>query len=82
MPSIRPAPVELLATLAPVLAARGDRWYVFGAQAVLVWGRSRLTADVDVTVQLAADDPVRAIKQFMIVTFAFDSRRLRQRFSQ
>jgi hypothetical protein len=27
-------------------------WYVFGAQAVLIWGRPRLTTDVDVTVRL------------------------------
>lgn len=29
-------------------------WYVFGAQAVVHWGRPRLTADIDVTVQLGA----------------------------
>lgn len=29
-------------------------WYVFGAQAVVLWGRPRLTADIDVTVQLGA----------------------------
>jgi hypothetical protein len=28
------------------------RWYLFGAQAALLYGASRLTADVDVTVQL------------------------------
>lgn len=29
------------------------RWYVFGAQAVVVYGRPRMTADVDVTVDAA-----------------------------
>jgi predicted nucleotidyltransferase len=28
----------------------GARWYVFGAQAAIVYGRPRMTADVDVTV--------------------------------
>ncbi|MGH9204030.1 MAG: nucleotidyl transferase AbiEii/AbiGii toxin family protein, partial [Vicinamibacterales bacterium] len=28
------------------------RWYLFGAQAVIIWGRPRLTTDVDVTVFL------------------------------
>jgi hypothetical protein len=35
-----------------VLADRGLRWYVFGAQAVVAYGRPRLTADLDVTVEL------------------------------
>jgi len=29
-------------------------WYIFGAQAALIWGRPRLTSDVDVTVRLGA----------------------------
>jgi len=45
----RGAVVELLGTLAKVLSARGIRWYVFGAQAAMVWGRPRFSADVDVT---------------------------------
>ncbi|MEZ5292510.1 MAG: nucleotidyltransferase [Vicinamibacterales bacterium] len=44
-------PAELLSDLAAALAAMGVRWYVFGAQAALVWGRPRLTTDVDVTVK-------------------------------
>ncbi|RME70978.1 MAG: hypothetical protein D6776_10925 [Planctomycetota bacterium] len=46
------AVVELLADLRAVLARRRLRWFVFGAQAVVVWGRPRLTEDVDVTVEL------------------------------
>jgi hypothetical protein len=34
----------------------GDRWYVFGAQAVMLWGQPRMSADVDVTAQLSLED--------------------------
>jgi hypothetical protein len=47
-------PAELLADLAVALGTVGARWYVFGAQAVSMWGRPRLTTDVDVTVQFDA----------------------------
>lgn len=47
-------PAELLSDLAAALAAIGAQWYVFGAQAALVWGRPRLTTDVDVTVKCSA----------------------------
>lgn len=46
---------ELLAALSAELARLGSRWYLFGAQAVVLWGRPRLTADVDVTVELELD---------------------------
>lgn len=52
-----PAAAELLRSLVPVLTQFGGRWYVFGAQAVLVWGRPRLTGDVDVTMFLEPEDP-------------------------
>jgi hypothetical protein len=42
----------LLRALAAALASHGCRWYLFGAQAVVIWGRPRLTTDVDVTVWL------------------------------
>lgn len=53
MPSAasRPAPAELLAALGDAMRVRGWRWYVFGAQAVAAYGRPRLTADVDVTIE-------------------------------
>jgi hypothetical protein len=41
-------------------------WYVFGAQAALVHGAARVTADVDVTVRLGKVTPARlttALKQ-------------------
>ncbi len=43
-------PVDLLIDLADGLAELQVPWYVFGAQAALIWGRPRLTTDVDVTV--------------------------------
>lgn len=48
---------EVLAGLVSAFASAGARWYLFGAQAALVHGASRLTADVDATV---AWDPAQA----------------------
>lgn len=49
--------VDLLGALAGVLSELGVRWYLFGAQAALLHGAARLTADVDVTVDLQGKDP-------------------------
>lgn len=43
---------EAVAALGRVLRKRGVAWYLFGAQAVIYWGRPRLSADVDITVLL------------------------------
>jgi hypothetical protein len=43
---------QVLADLAGLLEAQGLRWLIFGAQAVVLFGRPRLTADLDVTVDL------------------------------
>jgi hypothetical protein len=43
---------EALAALGRALGKLGLRWYLFGAQAALLYGAARLTADIDVTVQL------------------------------
>ncbi len=51
---------ELLASLAVALEAVGAGWYVFGAQAALLYGAARLTADVDVTVHLH-DKPTKVL---------------------
>ena len=53
------APARLLASASEVLNAWGIRWYVFGAQAAAVWGRPRMTADVDITVKLEPEDSAR-----------------------
>jgi hypothetical protein len=50
----RPPSADLLAALATVLRRRHVRWYLFGAQAVILHGRPRLTEDVDVTVDADA----------------------------
>jgi Nucleotidyl transferase of unknown function (DUF2204) len=64
MPSVpsAPSPAELLADLAEALAALGVPWYVFGAQAALIWGRPRLTTDVDVTVRLGGTDSTALVE--------------------
>ncbi len=59
MPSAGPA--DLLVDLATALGALQLPWYVFGAQAALIWGRPRFTADVDVTVALSG----HSIPQFL-----------------
>jgi hypothetical protein len=51
--SSSPQPVaDLLADLARGLGTLGVRWFLFGAQAAIVHGSARLSADVDVTVDL------------------------------
>ena len=51
--SSSPQPVaDLLADLARGLRALGVRWFLFGAQAAILHGAARLSADVDVTVDL------------------------------
>jgi hypothetical protein len=66
---VEPAAIELLADLSKVLADWG-RWYVFGAQAVIAYGVPRLSADVDVTVRLAPDDPERFASEMRTAGFA------------
>ena len=51
--SSSPQPVtELLGDLARGLHALGVRWFLFGAQAAILHGAARLSADVDITVDL------------------------------
>jgi len=66
---VTPAALELLEALAPVLA-RWGRWYVFGAQAVIAYGVPRLSADVDVTLQLVPDEPERFVRDMAGAGFA------------
>jgi hypothetical protein len=57
---------EALAALGRALGKLGLRWYLFGAQAALLYGAARLTADIDVTVQLGDRetlDLVRALEK-------------------
>lgn len=55
---------DLLKEIADALATEGARWYVFGAQAVIMWGRPRLTADLDVTVEIPIER-AQAFARFM-----------------
>ena len=44
----------------------GSRWYLFGAQAATLWGRPRLTADVDIMAEIRferLDDFLEAMKR-------------------
>ncbi len=66
---IPPAAVDLLAALAPVMS-RWGRWCVFGAQAVVLYGVPRLSADVDVTLALTPDQPARFSSDMAAVGFA------------
>lgn len=44
-------PEAVLADLERAFAEAGARWYLFGAQAAILYGRPRLTQDIDVTVE-------------------------------
>jgi hypothetical protein len=65
----QPAALDLLRTLSKVLAHWG-RWYVFGAQAVIAYGLPRLSADVDVTVELRPDEPERFVREMEAAGFS------------
>jgi len=54
MPS---ADAEVYAALGRVLAPLGLRWYLFGAQAAILYGAARFTEDIDVTVELGIVAP-------------------------
>lgn len=52
---------EVIAAISAAMRAIGAAWYVFGAQAVVLYGRPRMTADVDVTALVAPEDATRLI---------------------
>jgi hypothetical protein len=52
VPSARSPLAEVLADLGRAFGAIGVPWYLFGAQAAILYGAARLSADVDVTVAL------------------------------
>ena len=61
MPRARSPFAAVLADLKHALAALRVDWYVFGAQAALIYGAARVTADVDVTVRLGKVTPTRLV---------------------
>jgi len=66
---VQPAAVELLTARSKVLS-RWGRWYVFGAHAVIAYGVPRLSADVDVTVDLVPNEPERFAREMEAAGFA------------
>jgi hypothetical protein len=57
-----PSPfAEVLRDLVAAFTVARVDYYLFGAQAALVHGAVRLTADVDVTVRMKPEDPLRLI---------------------
>jgi hypothetical protein len=66
----RPAAAEVLAALSRALRRHGRRWYVFGAQAVLAYGRPRLTSDVDVLIDPGRATGVRIARELADADFA------------
>jgi hypothetical protein len=46
------ADAEVYSALSQVLSRLGLRWYVFGAQAAILYGAARFTEDIDVTVEI------------------------------
>ena len=65
---MQPAAVEVLQALSAILD-RWGRWYRFGAQAVVAYGVPRFSADVDVTVELAPNDPQRFARDMEVGGF-------------
>lgn len=53
---------EALAGLGRAFSRLRIRWYLFGAQAALLYGAARLTADVDVTVQLGRRETAELVR--------------------
>jgi hypothetical protein len=69
VPSLTP-PADLLRALSATLAGLNAGWYVFGAQAVLHWGRPRFTEDIDVTVLLGTVEASRLVARLREAGFA------------
>ena len=65
--------VDLLADLAAALDELGVAWFLFGAQAAILHGAARLTADVDVTVRLPETMSNEALTE-QLERFRFRSR--------
>jgi len=70
VPPVRSPFAEVLAALGRALDAVGAGWYLFGAQAALLYGVARFTADVDVTVQLRGADPKELVRALSAAGFS------------
>lgn len=63
---------ELLGDLDRALGGLGLRWYLFGAQAAILHGAARLTADVDATVDARGVDTGRLLAA--LASYGFSAR--------
>jgi len=66
---VRSPLAEALAGLARALGRLRVKWYLFGAQAALLYGAARLTADIGVTVQLGDRETVELVRALERVGF-------------
>ena len=66
---MQPGALELIDADERALRPLGLRWYVFGAQAVVVYGFVRQTADVDVTVEEPPGGAAELIDAFTTAGF-------------
>ena len=57
---------DLLADLAAALSTVHVDWFLFGAQAAIVYGVARLTGDVDVTARAPAGLPNAALAEALV----------------
>jgi hypothetical protein len=73
-PRMRSPIADLLADLGAAFAAVEVEWFLFGAQAAIVYGVARLTGDVDVTARVPARLPNAALAE------ALEQRGFRLRF--
>ena len=75
MPPATSEIAEALRALREAFESLGLRWYVFGAQAAILYGSSRMTEDVDVTLELgsvAVPEIVAALASHGFVSRAAD----------
>jgi hypothetical protein len=64
------AVAEVYATLSQVLSRLGVRWYVFGAQAAILYGAARFTEDIDVIVEIGTPEASALVSALVSGGFA------------
>lgn len=61
--SLSPNIADVVAAIANALERADRRWYLFGAQAAIVWGTPRLSADIDITVDAPVDSALQLARE-------------------
>lgn len=56
---------EALRAISDALSPPDTQWYLFGAQAALVYGAARLTADIDITVLMSPEAPEQLVARLV-----------------